>query len=95
MGAIDLDFSEAVFQPGITDVSVRAVMGAVSITVPPHLQVECDGRSILGHFEAMDVRPRESEPDAPVLRISGVAIMGAVEISTRPTGEGGEVAKPA
>jgi len=87
MGAVDLDFREAEFGPGVTEVKMTSLMGNIAITVPPHLQVECAGVAILGHFEEMDQRPGERDPDAPLLRITGVAVMGAVEISTRLPGD--------
>jgi hypothetical protein len=87
MGAVDLDFREAELGPGITDVKVTSVMGGIAIIVPPDLQLECEGVSILGHFEGMDRSAGERDPDAPLLRITGVAIMGAVETSTRLPGE--------
>ena len=87
MGAVDLDFREAEFGPGVTEVRMTSVMGNIAITVPPHLQVECAGVAILGHFEEMDQSAGERDPDAPLLRITGVAVMGAVEISRRPPGE--------
>ena len=87
MAGIDLDFREAVFGPGVTEVKVTTVMGGTAIIVPPHLQVECDGIGILGLFEGMDRSAGEGDPDAPLLRITGVAVMGALEISTRPPGE--------
>ncbi len=43
MGGIDLDFREAEFGPGVTEVNATMVMGAIAIIVPPHLAVECDG----------------------------------------------------
>jgi len=83
MGAVELDFREAEFGPGVTEVKVTSVMGAIAIVVPPHLQVECDGVGILGHFEGLDRGAGERDPDVPLLRITGVAVMGALEISTR------------
>ena len=87
MGGIDLDFREAEFGPGVTEVKVTAVMGGIAIIVPPHLQVECDGGGILGLFEGMHRGAGERDPNAPLLRITGVAVMGALEISTRRQGE--------
>jgi len=87
MGGIDLDFREAQFGPGVTEVKVTSVMGGVAIIVPPHLQVECDGVAILGVFEGMERSAGEADPDAPLLSITGVAVLGAVEISTRLPGE--------
>ena len=87
MGAIDLDFREAEFGSGVTEVEVTNVMGAIAVIVPPHLRVECDGVAILGVFEGMARGAGEPDPGAPLLRITGVAVMGALEISTRPLGE--------
>ena len=74
---------------------MTSVMGGIAIIVPPHLQVECDGLAILGHFEGMERTTGEPDPDAPLLRITGVAVMGAVEISTRLPGETMKVDKSA
>lgn len=87
MSGIDLDFREAVFGPGVTEVKATMVMGAVAIVVPPGLQVECEGVGFLGVFEGMDQDASGRGSDAPLLRITGVAFMGALEISTRPPGE--------
>ena len=87
MGGIDLDFREAEFAPGVTEVKVTSVMGAVAIIVPPHLQVACGGVGVLGVFEGMDQGAGERDSQAPLLRITGVAVMGALEIATRLPGE--------
>jgi hypothetical protein len=34
----------------------------------------------------MDQAVAEADPNAPLLRITGIAVMGALEISSRPTG---------
>lgn len=81
MGAVELDFREATFGPGVTEVRLRSVMAAISIVVPPGLRVECDGVAILGHFEGLDQNTGAGDPSAPLLHISGVAIMASVEIS--------------
>ncbi len=83
MGGIDLDFREAEFGPGVTEVKVTTVMGGTAIIVPPHLQVECHGVGFMGAFEGMDRSAGERDAYAPLLRITGVAVMGALEISTR------------
>ena len=87
MGGIDLDFRDAVFGPGVSEVNVTSVMAGVAVIVPPHLQVECSGVGILGNFEGMDQSTAEHDPNAPLLRITGTAVMGALEISSRPSGE--------
>ena len=87
MGGTDLDFREAEFGSGVTEVKVTVVGGGIAIIVPPHLQVECDGGGILGVFEGMSRSAGKRDPGAPLLRITGVAGMGALEISARLPGE--------
>ncbi len=83
MGGSLLDFREAQLGPGVTNVMVVAMMGGVEIVVPPGLRVESNGMGIMGGFEHAGQQPVEPR-DGPVLRISGVAIMGGVEIKERP-----------
>ncbi len=87
MGGAELDFREAALAPGVTEVHITAVMGGVSIVVPPHLAVEMDGSAILGGFEHSDRAPTDPDPDRPVLRVHGLAVMGGVHIETRLLGE--------
>lgn len=92
LGGAELDFREAVLAPGVTEVVITAVMGGVSITVPPQLAVEMDGIAIMGGFEHSERAPAQLDPDRPVLRVRGVAVMGGVEIKTRLLGESYEEA---
>ncbi len=87
MGGIALDFREAVFPPGVSTLQVFACMGAVEIIVPPNLAVECNGMGIMGAFDSLERCPAVPDLDKPLLRISGVAMMGAFEVTTRLVGE--------
>lgn len=87
MGGISLDFREALLGPGVTHVHVTAIMGGVDIIVPPHVAVQCDGVAILGGFEEVQRAPAVPDPDRPTLMITGVAVMGGVDIRTRLPGE--------
>lgn len=89
MGGITLDFREAQLAPGITDIRVRSLMGGVDIIVPPGVMVESDGIAIMGAFEDMHSVPEVVDEHTPRLRISGFAVMGAVDIQTRLLGESG------
>ena len=86
-GGVDLDFREARMGPGVTEVSAFAMMGGVKIIVPSDLQVECTGIGIMGGFDCSDEVRRVSDPDAPILKINGVAIMGGVDVKVREPGE--------
>lgn len=86
MGGVELDFREAHFAPGVTRVNALAIMGGVEILVPPGVKVESEGVGIMGGFESFG-QVGDDHPDTPVLRISGLALMGAVEIQQRLPGE--------
>jgi hypothetical protein len=86
-GGIDLDFRDARFGPGVTHVHAVAVMGGVEITVPPDIHVETSGFAVMGSFED-DADASSSAPgEAPTLRVTGLACMGAVEVKVRLPGE--------
>jgi hypothetical protein len=87
LGGVNLDFREAALPPGVTEVKVYTIMGGVEVIVPPGLNVESHGIGILGGFDHTGDNIQALDTSAPVLRISGVAIMGGVEIKTRHQGE--------
>jgi hypothetical protein len=87
MGGVELDFREARMGPGVCELSGFAFMGGVKIIVPPDLQVESGGIGIMGEFECSDEVRAGHDPDAPILRINGVAMMGGVEVKVRSPGE--------
>jgi hypothetical protein len=87
MGGCELDLREAQLAPGVTEIIVVAFWGGVEIVVPPWLHVETSGVGIMGGFDHhQDARPT-FEPGGPVLRISGLALMGGVEVAVRYPGE--------
>ena len=87
MGGAELDFREARFAPGETEVYVLALMGGVSIVVPPGVAVETEGVGVMGGFEHLAQPANPDGPQAPRLRIRGLALMGGVEVTVRLPGE--------
>jgi hypothetical protein len=81
MGGAELDFREAVMLEGITEVWVFALMGGVNILAPPDLNVHVRGTGLMGGFT--ELSHRADDPDAPVLRVRGVAVMGGVDVKIR------------
>jgi hypothetical protein len=71
--------------PGVTELTIFALWGGVEVIVPPGMNVESHGVGLLGGFE----HAAESTPDprAPTLRVTGVALMGGVDITVRHAGE--------
>ncbi len=82
MGGVDLDMREAQFGEGVTEIEIFAMFGGVDITVPTGVRVETTGIGIMGGFSVTGA-DADPGPDAPVLRISGAAIMGGVGAKLR------------
>lgn len=87
MGGAHLDFRDARFGPGVTEVIVFAVMGGAEIIVPPGVHVDLNGLALMGGFGQTGSAPLPTDPNAPVLRIGGFALMGGVEVAIRYPGE--------
>jgi hypothetical protein len=85
MGGISLDFREAVFTAAETTVYANCLMGGVDITVPDDIIVRVAGIPFMGGFDGPKGATRaDLGPDAPVLVVKGVAIMGGVDIKVKP-----------
>ncbi len=89
MGGADLDLREARLPPGVTELRVTSIMGGVDIIVPPGLAVEAHGWAIMGGFDGVDRAPAQPDPERPLLRITGFAVMGGISVRTRLPGESG------
>ncbi len=87
MGDCKLDFRDAQLGPGVTEVWALAIMGNVEIIVSPDLQVDCSGIGIMGSFDHRQTVTSTTDPEAPVIRVTGVCIMGAAEVLVRYPGE--------
>ena len=87
MGGACIDLREARFPRGVIDLEVKAIFGGVQILVPPGLAVEVNGAAVMGGFQNVNRSPPTPDPDAPLLRVRGIAIMGGVDISMRLPGE--------
>ena len=93
MGGVELDFRDAVLPPDITEITAIAVMGGIDIIVPPGVHVDTGGIAIMGAFEQKGDESVEPPPNAPVIRVSGLAMMGGVTVTTRMPGESAREAR--
>ncbi|MEE9282387.1 MAG: adenylate/guanylate cyclase domain-containing protein [Myxococcota bacterium] len=85
LGNAHLDFRDAAMLDGTTELSIFAVLGNARIIVPPELDVNASGSGVLGSFEHI---ARESgDPDMPLLRIRGLAVLGNVHIREGTAGD--------
>jgi hypothetical protein len=83
MGNAELDLTSVRIGAGESHVEIRCMWGNVEITVPPDVRVEVDGHPLLAVFEVARSAPSTLSPDAPLVRITGSAFMGAVTINVK------------
>ena len=79
-GGAELDLTSVRLGPGTSQIEVVCIMGGVEILIPPDLRVECDGDAIMGGFDIKRETASTTSPEAPLVRISGTAFWGGVEV---------------
>ncbi|HEU4996389.1 MAG TPA: LiaF domain-containing protein [Gemmatimonadaceae bacterium] len=80
MGSVTIDLTKARVGPGTSQIELRSIFGNIEIYVPPELRIECDVSPVLGNVEAHLDSTTPPPPDAPVVRITGMALMANVEV---------------
>jgi hypothetical protein len=83
LGSVVIDLRDVRMPPGVSTLQVSAILGSIVIIVPPNLAVESAGACILGSFEGVQRVPRDQDPDLPVLRVQGHAVLGNIEVRTK------------
>ncbi|MGH3413986.1 MAG: DUF1707 SHOCT-like domain-containing protein [Marmoricola sp.] len=82
MGGVDLDMRRADFAAREVVLTVNTVMGGAHIKVAPGVTVVMEGTGIMGGYAGPgDSGP--ADPDAPTLRVRGVAVMGGVHVERK------------
>ncbi len=87
MGGVQLDLREAPLPPGVTEIQALGIWGGIEIIVPPGVRVDCSGIGIMGGFDERYGEPATDDPEAPVVRVTGFALMGGVQVEAREPGE--------
>ena len=82
MGGAHLDTRRARFSGPEVTITVNAVMGGAEIVVAPSTRVVMEGIGIMGDFSGPK-DDSEVRPDAPTLRVRGVAFWGGVTVSRK------------
>jgi hypothetical protein len=84
MGSVVLDLRYARFTSQHVTITANALMGGVEVIVNPFTHYVVDGVGIMGTFGDTKARVQAHlSPDSPVVRVRGIAIMGAVEIKRK------------
>ena len=89
MGNTEIDLTRARIGAGESEIEVLCILGNVEITVPREIKVLCDGDGMGGSFDVNRIGDTTPPDDAPTVRITGTAYLGAVTIKIMgPTGPG-------
>ncbi|MFD5023482.1 DUF1707 domain-containing protein [Streptomyces sp. NPDC058373] len=76
-GNVEIDLSEALFEYPHIVIKAFSVLGSVEVTVPENVTLRGSGGGVLGSFEVDHLESPDA--GAPVVQISGVAVLGSVE----------------
>jgi hypothetical protein len=83
-GGIELDLRQAVLSQREVTINVTCVFGGVDIKVPPGVRVINSVVNVFGGVQLPGDDPLE--PDAPVIRLTGLTLFGGVDVKRRPGG---------
>ena len=82
-GGADLDLRKATLESREVVIDAKAVFGGVQVVVPPDIAVVIDGMGIFGGF-AGNAEDNQPPPGAPIVRVTGKAIVGGVVVQRKP-----------
>lgn len=84
MGGAELDLRKARFAAREVVLNVNAFMGGAEITVNEGTRVVVEGVGIMGGYAGpRHATEADEDPEAPLVRIRGVAIMGGVNVTRK------------
>jgi hypothetical protein len=84
MGSVELDLRQAAM-PVEATITAVSIMGGVTIVVDQYTRLDVDGIGVMGAFG--ETRPRATPVlggGSPLVRVRGLALMGAVEVVRKP-----------
>ena len=84
IGECKIDLRQAVIDAPLIVVRALAIMGTVEVIVPEGVQVELQGIAIMG-AKTMRMNDTQVLEGAPVVRITGLAVLGEIKVRNQPT----------
>lgn len=84
-GVVDLRYAD--FTSSEVEIHAYSILGGQTILLPPEVNVEIDGRGVLGGFDS-DVGDGGT-PGAPRVKIKGFSLFGGVGVKRRKRKSGG------
>ncbi|HEX5435973.1 MAG TPA: DUF1707 domain-containing protein [Gemmatimonadaceae bacterium] len=83
LGYIEIDFTQATFPPGLTEIDIHAFLGYVQIRLPAGVHAECLGTAMAGFFSLKGAGEAQGPDAASIVRITGRATFGFAECVMR------------
>lgn len=77
-GGVELDLTDARLESADTEIQAVAVFGGIDITVPADIRVVVDGNGVFGGYA--DSTTTQPAQGAPVVRVTGAAVFGGVNV---------------
>ena len=87
MGGVDMDLRHAEIDGPEIVITAVAFWGGIQIVVPEGFDVELEGFSFMGGRD-LKLRNVPRVPGSPRIRVRGFAIMGGIEVESRPSRTG-------
>jgi Domain of unknown function (DUF1707)/Cell wall-active antibiotics response 4TMS YvqF len=83
MGGIEIDLTLARFEEAETTIQAFAFMGGIDIYVPEDIVVQVNGTGFMGAFENHALNQAQPRPGVPLVKITGLAVWGGVDVKRR------------
>jgi hypothetical protein len=83
-GSLELNFTQCTFPADVTEIRVSVKFGSIELDFPDGVDIRMEGNATFASFEYRDYRPPGAQsvvPGSPIVRITGSAVMGSVEIN--------------
>jgi Cell wall-active antibiotics response 4TMS YvqF len=79
-GNAEIDLTQALLAPGVSEIEIRCIMASVQIIAPPDVRIESEVDAVVGSAEVQRQIASTTSADAPTVRITGSAFLGSIEI---------------
>jgi class 3 adenylate cyclase len=90
MGGCDMDLRHAEIDGAEVVITALAFWGGIQIVVPEGFDVELVGLSLMGSRD-LKIRNVPRVPGSPRIRVRGFAVMGGIDVKSKPTRTGREI----
>jgi hypothetical protein len=82
MGGVTIDLTNARFEDAETTIQAFTFWGGIDIYVPDDIVVQVNGTGFMGAFENHSQNQAQPQPGVPLVKITGLAVMGGVDVKS-------------